>query len=551
MSHPIHGSGGLKGIQLDAHSCSTQDASEPSGQLGRWSVSVAPGQAVLGGRRNQVRAVNKALIDRNITVLTNYNSHLLNRGAGGVAANAQQAKALRHEVGQLSKQVKNYVETLKSFNAAANNVERLRSKLGWDAPATRANGLVTAEKQLATAESKLQKQEEGLLAAQNALDGNIQNASGNKSILNGLFTPSKPGMFHKDDRAVLETRLSGLDSLEQSLLSRFSSATAQANEGNEAAGLEVHRISQQLNELSDSRDTLILRLQSDKGFHSSDAQPTPESNLARKNLAQVQSDFNVRLHELGGARRQLDSIILSGAPPSDIGRQKAEEVLRALEQKVENLADGLKVAEANYSAALKNDRKHDKANRKSEDRFRAILNAAQEKLPARKRKAAYQAQQQPVAPPRRSRPDQKAAGTPPQQSPAVPPRQRQAQRPGGAAAQPPPVVPRQQPQVQPPRPKPRTVRTSIGDLANAARQMKTLDDVRQLKERVVKLSGMTKVESLTIGQLMNKRIAEMMKDVTLARQANMSFIETHVQGRAAQESVNRIRLDTISKSLDL
>ena len=526
MSNSVNGGGGLKGVQLDAYSSSTPKSDEPSGQLGRWSVAVVPGKAILQGKQQLARSTQTALLQRNVAVVKNYNTHLLKRGAGGVEKNSQQAKELKQDVTQLAKQEAKYVTASRNFEEAARNLEALRNEVGWDTPATRKNGLIAAEKKLETAESKLQKEGQTLISAQDNLAVSIGLADDNKSVLDGLFTPSKPGLFHKDDKAVLEARLESIQTLETSLHASLSSSLIESRQGDTAASLEVRRLTQQLQELSASKVAIGERLQSDKGFHSSGAPTTPESNQAKRNLTRVQNSLNHKLEELRGARKHLDMLILNGVPSNSSERQGVEEKLRVAEKNVSQLAEGLKEAESNYSAALKNDRKHDKANRKSEDKFRALLNAAQNKLPARKHKAAHQAQQQPVAPPSRPRPAPKAAGV---QPPVAPPRQKQAQTLTGVAAQ---------------QPQPRKARTSAGDLTNAAKQMKTLDDVRQFKERLVKHTGMTNTERLMIGSAMNRRIAEMMKDKDLASQASMAFIETYVQGREAQARVNLIRINT-------
>ncbi|WP_281647019.1 hypothetical protein [Parendozoicomonas sp. Alg238-R29] len=553
MSHSVNG-GGLQGIQQAGGFHGSQKTDQPQGKLQEWTLETVPGKAILGGKRELVKAATKALAQRHVEVLKQYDTFLVNRGAGGVLDNNHVARELKDDVSQLSKKAGKYTEALRVFKEASGKLENLRNSVGWDSPATRRNGLYRAEKQLIDAESRLQKAGLDLSGAQDQLDLDVATSSSDHiSVLSGLYDPGRTGIFHKkDDRAVLETRLEGLRSLEDDLKTHLERAVSDVRQGDEAAEPEVKRLTQQLIELSSSRNALQVRLGSDKGFHSDSAPSTPLSKNAKRGLQMVQQQFNQALGALRKARKQLDSVILSQQHPAGSKlRVQAEENYRKAERSVTIQADSLKEAEKLYSSALKQDRKDAAANRKAEAKLKALQGKVKQSKAVRSKKSSYQ--QEPVRTLQRAQVS-KPAPQKTQQRPQQSSQQVQSsyqQNPQLQSLAYPTSTPITETEVQAARDaliggrQSELGKKGLSDFIQQAASMKGMRDVMKLRVKVMLNAQLTINEKRTLQLLMNTRIYEMMKTPHIARAVSTSFVQNNVLGTKAQQMIDETRLDTL------
>ena len=315
-------------------------------------VELHPGQAVLGTKKQIVEQTGASLAQRTAQVLTEFDTYLLNQGAGGVKSNKKQYAALQKSVKDLNKQVEKFEKASQQFTKAANELMQAREKAGWDALPKKGSDLYKAEMQLVKAQNSVRQAGDKLVEAQDKLDLSVGMREGNKSVLDGFYSPESAGLFGKQNKEVFEVRLQAVDELQKELRSTLVNLGSDSQQGK----MEAARLNQQLQEIGQSKLDLQTRLGSDKKFHKNDMPVSSGHQRVKGKLEEKHRKFRVALASLREARSEFDRAILTTPEGSKL-RGKTQKKYVEAEKTVSQKATALKNAEKKYSVVLTSDRK--------------------------------------------------------------------------------------------------------------------------------------------------------------------------------------------------
>ena len=521
-------------------------APAPAGKSFHHAIREVAGRTILGAGQAKLAQMDKSLESRTVEVLSQVDTYMLERGAGGAESNEKEANVLNRATRDVTENVSKFKKASNEYTAAISKLEKLRDKHGWDAKPGFMNGLQSAEAAVKKADIAVNKAVTALSDAQDYLDIETSAANSHKSVLDGFYNPESTRIFSKQNKEIFETRLEGLQNLEEKLQTRLAVLLKTVATDNLSRS-EAVRVGQQLQELGASKLALQTRMDSNKKFHKNKFEPTPVSKMAKEGLVTAHTRFSKAVIELGAARRTLDQAITTGEPPKKAAERQYQKMQTAVSQK----SNALKTAESNYAKALKIDRK---IGAKASVNSKPLTTRKEEPATpqVKPRKTTSLKEQQPAVKASRAHPpgrQQEPVKTRAASSPQVSVKPARTSIP-----QYPKITPQTADDIQQAREAlvyGRTTENSKNGLllyADQIQNMKTALDV--VKSRIALSKDakmMTLSEKQTLRLLMNHRIIQMMKDPVFAREHSGKFIDRHVFGSQAQEVASLTRLQTLDK----
>ena len=314
----------------------TYPAQETQGHL---PIQAVKGQSVLNHMDRPEATRYKAMSDRSVAILKDFDTYLLGQRAGGAPENAKAAEKVKETAVDLQKKQQKYQSAFLSYSHQTT-------------PSAKANVQMSQKQahKIQQAAQNLHKAEQQLSDLQSELKLDMETSRGNQSVLKDFYNPTPLKWLQKENPEIRQARKDAALLLQNQLKNRLSHATAMERGGESA------RLQQQLTEVGASLNALAQPVSAKKQH-----QPAPRSDQSRgavQALATAHQKFHEKLVAMQDARVARDDMIRAyPSQPDQKSRKRTETAYRKAEESLSKAANNIHRAEDNLKKALKNDRK--------------------------------------------------------------------------------------------------------------------------------------------------------------------------------------------------